>query len=77
MHVVKANPKYAFRLGDADTKVRLLDADELAKWLGRSRRAVIRDVRRNPDNVPQPMQLPGGHLLRWRLETVEAWLARS
>lgn len=52
----------------------LLEVDELARVLGRTVRAVKRDVRHNPERLPLRLQLPGTKLLRWCQEVVEFWL---
>ena len=50
------------------------DIHELAALLRRSPHTIKRQVRQNPGAVPAPLTLPGTRLLRWRPETVEAWL---
>lgn len=58
----------------AETLAPLLEVDEMARILGRSLRAIKRDVRHNPEKIPPRLQLPGTRLLRWRQEVVEEWL---
>lgn len=55
--------------------MKLLDLDELASLLGRSRETIKKDLRRNPMAVPPRLHIPGTRLLRWRECDVDAWLA--
>lgn len=53
----------------------VLDINQLAWRLGDSVETIQKNMRRNPVQVPPQMYVRGdAALLRWRLETVEAWL---
>jgi predicted DNA-binding transcriptional regulator AlpA len=54
---------------------RLLDLSELAQILGCSPGTIKNNLRRNPDAVPRRLVVPGGRMLRWRLEDVVTWLS--
>ena len=53
----------------------VLDINQLALRLGDSVDTIERNIKRNPIQVPPRMYVRGNAgLLRWRLETVEAWV---
>lgn len=52
-----------------------LDINQLALLLGDSVGTIERNMKHNPIQVPPRMYVRGNAaLLRWRLETVEAWV---
>lgn len=53
----------------------LVDLNELAAILGRSRETIKKDLTRNRLAVPPRLHIPGTRLLRWRRIDVENWLA--
>ena len=53
----------------------VLDINQLALLLGDSVDMIEKNLKRNPVQVPPLMYVRGdAALLRWRLETVEAWV---
>lgn len=53
----------------------VLDINQLARRLGESIDAIEKNLQCNPIQVPPLMYVRGNAaLLRWRLETIEAWL---
>lgn len=53
----------------------VLDINQLAWRLGDSVNTIQKNMRHNPIQVPPRMYVRGdAALLRWRLDTVEAWL---
>jgi predicted DNA-binding transcriptional regulator AlpA len=71
---VTAVPERRFSRSKVQARPSLLEVDDLARILGRSVRAIKRDVRHDPERLPPRLQLPGTKLLRWRQEDVEEWL---
>ena len=53
----------------------ILDINQLALRLGESVETIEKNMKRNPIQVPPLMYVRGeAGLLRWRLDTVEAWV---
>lgn len=53
----------------------VLDINQLALLLGESVESIEKNLKRNSIQVPPLMYVRGNAaLLRWRLETVEAWV---
>lgn len=53
----------------------VLDINQLALRLGDSVETIAKNMKRNPMQVPPRMYVRGdAALLRWRLDTVEAWV---
>lgn len=53
----------------------ILDINQLALLLGESVRTIEKNMKRNPIQVPPLMYVRGdAALLRWRLDSVEAWV---
>ncbi|NMZ81838.1 DNA-binding protein [Pseudomonas mandelii] len=54
----------------------LLTVDQLSVFLQKSVASIRSDVTRNPQALPPICRLPGTKRLLWRVEDVEAWLAK-
>jgi predicted DNA-binding transcriptional regulator AlpA len=54
----------------------VLDLEDLALLMGRSRETIRKDLRRNPAAVPPRLLIAGTRLLRWRASDVHGWLSR-
>ena len=57
-----------------DDELRLLDASDLGKLLGRGTKSIKVDVSRRPHTLPPVFKVPGTRLLKWRRADVRAWL---
>lgn len=56
--------------------IELLDVSQIAALLRKTVPSIRSDVSRNPLALPPRCRLPGSRRLLWRVEDVNAWLAR-
>lgn len=56
---------------------KLLTMADLARRLGRSVHTIANDRSRRPHALPPAISVEGTRYIRWREETVEAWLAAN
>lgn len=64
-------------LRNDDDPARLIDIDELAKLLNRSKNTVRVDITRRPHTLPPQIKLPGSRMIRWRLKDVRDWIEKE
>lgn len=57
-------------------ELRLINARELGRLLGRTEVSIRTDAGRRPDTLPPRFRPPGARKLRWRLSEVKAWMDR-
>lgn len=60
----------------SEISVSVLSVEQLAKMVHKSPASIRSDASRHPSSLPPICRLPGNKRLLWRLEDVQAWLAK-